>query len=224
MHASGTIDRMGRHRGYRTRTYGCVGLAIFISGTAAAALDLDADFWQDYVPYQQYTDSTLRDLYALQEGDLLETAREIDGLELRVIGRASAGSDLISARVVIDSVVRQRLQVKIVPFSLSPNSGPRPRLQRRQLSGAQADSLLALLEQLSFWQAPYASANRNSEAADTAASGTDPRCDDAGHWIIEAVRPGSYQFIARSSCMTLDPLVTEIRDYLFGLAAIAADP
>jgi hypothetical protein len=188
-------------------------LACILSTPARAAVVIDSDFWDSYEPYLQYSRETLRELAALGEGDLLETAREIDGLELRVVGRNSRASNLISARLVIDSVVRQRLQVKIVSFDLSPNTNPEPTMRRRQVTAAQADALMTLLEQQHFWDAPY------SVSAPDAGS---LNCSDTGHWIIEAVKPGAYQLISRMACGGLDPAAAAIRDFLLDLAGVSA--
>jgi hypothetical protein len=206
-------------------------LSLLACGAGHAALELDAAFWDSYVPYQQYTATNLGDLVALREGDLLETGSEIDGLEIRVVGRASPTADLVSARAVIDSIVRNRLQIKVLPFALSPNERPRLESQRRQLSAAQADELQELLERLHFWDAPYsltapvaASADGDAPAGvQRAAVLTPGRCTDPGHWIVEAVRPGEYELIARSDCAALDPVVAEIRDFLLGLAGITIE-
>jgi hypothetical protein len=206
-------------------------LSMLASGTGDAAIELDATFWDNYVPYQQYTAVNLRDLVALREGDLLETGSEIDGLEIRVVGRSSSTADLVSARAVIDSIVRNRLQLKVLPFSLSPNDPPRLESQRRQLSAAQADELQELLEQLHFWEAPYsadtpddAAENGDAPAAVHSAGVLTPgRCADPGHWIVEAVRPGEYELIARSGCAELDPIVAQIRDFLLGLAGVSLE-
>lgn len=181
---------------------------------AVAAVTIDPDFWESYQPYRQYSTEAIRDLAALGEGDLLETARAIDGLELRVVGRRSRASVLISARLVIDSVARRRLQVKTVPFALSPNSNPSPTVRRRLVTSAESDALVALLEQSNFWDAPYSLPN--SEPGD---------CADGGQWMLEAVRPGAYQLIVRTGCGGLDPAAADIRDFLLDLAGVtASDP
>jgi hypothetical protein len=186
-----------------------------LSGTVSAAVTLDPAFWDDYRPYQQYSPETIRDLIALSEGDLLETAREIDGLELRVVGRTSPISRLISARVVIDSVARQRLQVKVIPFDPSPNGRQRPALTRRLLSDEEAQELTALLIELKFWNAPYRLDGRDE--IDRAAAD----CNEANGWIVEAVRPGAYQLISRTNCDSPDSAASRIRDYLLGLAGVS---
>lgn len=188
-------------------------LACILSNAARATVVIDSDFWDSYEPNRQYSRETMRELAALGEGDLLETAREIDGLELRVVGRDSQASNLISARLVIDSVARQRLQVKILPFELSPNTNPEPTMRRRQVTAAQADALLTLLERQQFWDAPY------SVSAPDAGS---LNCANSGHWIIEAVKPGAYQLISRTTCGGLDPAAAAVRDFLLDLAGVSA--
>lgn len=183
-------------------------LAMIIPGATNAAVSLGPAFWNTYEPYRQYSSRMIRELAILREGDLLETAREIDGLELRVVGRASPASALISARVVIDSVARERLQIKVVPFGLSSGGGD-PTSRRRQLRPAEAQALTALLDRLHYWDAPYRLEDADSN-----------QCPDAGHWVVEAYRPGSYQIIARSTCPKLDPLVAEVRDLLLDLAGV----
>jgi len=185
-------------------------LACLPLNPALAAVSLDRDFWETYRPYQQYSHETIDELIALDEGDLLETARDIDGLELRIVGRTAANAALVSVRVVIDSVARQRLQFKQVPYALSPNAGERPTMRRRQLDSGQTDSLLRLLEQSQFWDAPYRPRGIGDGAAGT--------CSNAGHWIVEAVRPGGYQLITREDCGNLDPLVRQLRDLLLEFA------
>jgi hypothetical protein len=80
------------------------------------------------------------------------------------------------------------------------------------LSSGQAARLVELLDELSFWDAPYRPPGADAGAA----------CKDAGHWIVEAIRPGSYQLIARDDCGTVSPLVAGIRDYLLSLAGMSA--
>jgi hypothetical protein len=185
-------------------------LSCVLASAARAAVTIDPDFWESYQPYRQYPPETIRDLAALGEGDLLETARDIDGLELRVVGRRTRASALISARVVVDSVARRRLQVKTVPFVLSPNSNAAPTVRRRQVTSAEADALMALLDRSGFWDAPYTVPN--SELLD---------CADGGQWMLEAIRPGTYQLIVRIECGGLDPVATGIRDFLLDLAGIS---
>jgi len=191
----------------------CLRLAAvaLIAGPCRAAVTLDPQFWDSYRPYQQYSDELIRELFLLEEGDLLETGRDIDGLELRIVGRSAPNAALISVRAVIDSVAMRRLQVKILPLTLSPNAAPDSR--RRLFTAEQAQLLTQLLERLGFWSAPYRPAGETAGAA----------CSDAGHWLAEAIRPGSYQLLARSDCGELDPIVADIRDYLLGLADIALD-
>ena len=176
-----------------------------------AAVSLDRDFWETYRPYQQYSAETVRELVALDEGDLLETGRDIDGLELRIVGRSAPNAPLVSVRTVIDSIAMRRLQVKVLPFSLSPSATGRPDARRRQLTADQAGMLIALLERSGFWDAPY----RPQKTAGV--------CRDAGHWIVEAVRPGIYQLIARDDCGDLPDIVNDIRDYLLALADVPPD-
>lgn len=183
-------------------------------GTARAGVAIDDRFWESYRPYQQYSREALRDLIALGEGDLLETAREIDGLELRLIGRESAGSPLLSARVVIDSVARERLQVKVIPFSLSPGQNRNLISRRRALTPDQADRLVSLLEEVEFWDAPY-----RIDDADVSSS-TSRDCATGAAWLIEAYRPGTYQLVARSECSGLDASISEIRRFLLELAGV----
>lgn len=195
-------------------------LALSLAAFAApvrAAVSLDPAFWETYVPYQQYSAATRRDLFALREGDLLETGAEIDGVELRIVGRRASYADLISARVVVDSVARERLQLKILPSELTAAQDPRPEGTRRQLSRGQAEALVALLEEVGFWDAPYRLGDDEESAAFAGA------CDEAGRWIIEAVRPGMYQLIARSECGGLDPAAAAIRDFLLDLADVPAN-
>lgn len=184
-------------------------LILTIPVAAPADISIGPAFWDSYEPYRQYSARTLEDLARLREGDLLETARDIDGLELRVIGRDSPVSALISARVVIDSVARERLQIKIVPSELSSGETKAPTARRHPLSPDETEALAALLERVQFWNAPYQSGNL--------AAG---RCPNGGHWIVEAYRPGSYQIIARSDCPRLDSAVAEIRDFLLSLGSV----
>lgn len=188
-------------------------LVCLLSLSAGAAVTIDPEFWKSYRPYQQYSREMIRDLAALGEGDLLETARAIDGLELRVVGRHTSASKLVSARIVIDSVARRRLQVKIVPFELSPSGIEAPAVRRRQVTPAQAEALMALLDDSGFWDAPY-----DLEAPDTGPLG----CSDAGQWVIEGVRPGTYQLIVRSECGGLETAAAEIRGFLLDLAGVSA--
>jgi hypothetical protein len=185
-------------------------LSCLFARPIGAAVAIGPDFWESYEPYRQYSPETIRDLAALAEGDLLETARDIDGLELRVVGRQSGASDLISARLVIDSVARRRLQVKTVPFALSPNGSPPPTVRRRLVTSAEADALTALLDRSSFWDAPYSLPIPESRD-----------CADGGQWMLEAVRPGTYQLLVRTECGGLDPATAEIRDFLLDLVGIA---
>jgi len=184
-------------------------LILTIPSAARAAVSIGPAFWDSYEPYRQYSARTLRRLSILREGDLLETAREIDGLELRVVGREDPASALISARVVIDSVVRERLQIKIVPFELSSGNPGTPTARRHQLRPEEAEALPELLERLHFWDAPYRPGNPASD-----------QCPNGGHWVVEAYRPGSYQIIARSTCPRLDSLVAEIRNFLLRLGGV----
>lgn len=188
-------------------------LSCCLSSAAGAAIAIDPGFWESYEPYQQYSRETLRDLAVLREGDLLETARDIDGLELRVVGRSSRSLNLVSARLVIDSMIGRRLQVKVVPFELSPNRSTEPTMHRRPVSAAQADALIAMLERRHFWEASYSTPAPDAGSLD---------CSGASQWIIEAVRPGTYQLIARTACGGLDPAAAEIRDFLLDLADISA--
>jgi hypothetical protein len=177
-----------------------------------AAVTLDPEFWDSYQPFWQYSHTTIRDLTALNEGDLLQTARKIDGLELRLIGRRSPYDPLISARIVVDSTAMRRLQVKYIPFEFPPTGRPWPQSVRRPITADEAETLERLLEKWDFWDAPYSLEGRT--AADEDAAG----CENAGHWIIEAVKPGSYEIMSRSSCGGLDPAAAEIRDFLIDLA------
>lgn len=185
-----------------------IAIALF-AGQAMAQVQLEPGFWDDYVPYRQYSQQTLDDLSILQETDLLETGRDVDSLEFRIVGRNSSSSELISARVVIDSVQRLRMQVKLAPPTLSPNDDAESPMQRTLLSTDQAETLLRMLEEWGFWSAPYAL------EAPTRVVGLD--CSNAGDWLVEAVRPGTYQLVTRSTCGGLDPAVVEIRDFLLGL-------
>lgn len=185
--------------------------------TASAAVTIDSNFWAAYEPYQQYSATTIRDLIALREGDLLETAQDIDGLELRVVGRSAPTASLISARVVIDSIARQRLQVKVLGYSSSPNNRQEPALTRRLLNAGQANRLTELLEVAGFWDAPYL---LNSSRRDEAFIAS---CTDGNGWIIEAFRPGTYQLISRTNCLGPDETVSEILDFLLGIAGIATE-
>lgn len=183
-----------------------------------AAVELDSDFWDTYDAFEQYSPETFQELIALREGDLLATGRDITHLELRVIGRDSIYDKLISARAVIDRSIGRRLQVKVLPYSLSPNASREPTLTRRLLTLEQTEALLALLDETGFWEAPYsldASLPGERQADPTA------RCPEGGHWIVEAVRPGTYQLVARSTCDGLDPAIGEIRDFLLGIAGIS---
>jgi hypothetical protein len=190
-------------------------VASLLAVQAAADVQLEPGFWDDYVPYRQYSEQTLSDLRVLQETDLLETGRDIDGLEFRVMGRNSSTSSLISARVVIDSVLRLRMQVKVAPSTLSPNDDAEPPMQRTLLSTDQAETLLRLLEDWGFWDAPY--------ALDRPAAARGLDCSNAGEWLVEAIRPGTYQLVSRSTCGGLEPAVAEIRDFLLGLVDVRAD-
>ena len=171
-----------------------------------AEIPLDNAFWENYQPYRQYSETMLRDLSALEESDLLATGRNIDRLELRIVGRKSPLSNLISVRAVIDDQTGQRLQVKIVPDIVRNDTG-KTEVHRRPLSAEQAQRLTAMLEQWQFWEAPYQPAD-------------DADCEGSGHWIIEGIRPGGYQLIERSECAELEPGAAETRDYLLGIAGI----
>jgi hypothetical protein len=185
-------------------------LILTIAGAARAAVSIGPAFWDSYEPYRQYSARTLRNLATLRESDLLETARDIDGLELRVVGREGPASALISARVVIDSVVRERLQIKIVPFELSSGNTSEPTTRRHQLSPDETEALVDLLERTRFWEAPYRYENPGSGQCSS----------NDGHWVVEAYRPGSYQIVARSTCPQLDSVVAAVRDFLLGIAGI----
>lgn len=189
-------------------------LGLLPFGAARAAITLDPGFWDSYQPFGQYSRETIRDLTKLNEGDLLETARDIDGLELRLVGRMSAVDPLVSARLVIDSSAKMRLQIKLIPFELPPTGRPRPESLRRPLTAGQAAALEMLLDKWDFWDAPYSLDGRPAPGS------AEVGCENAGYWIIEAVRPGAYEIVARSTCGGLDPAVAEIRDFLLGLARV----
>jgi hypothetical protein len=191
-------------------------LAVFVLCSAQAAVTLDPSFWDDYQPYQQYSDAVISDLIALREGDLLETASSIDGLELRIVGRDAPGAMLISVRVVIDSVARQRLQAKTIPFDLAQSGRAKPTLQRRPLRDDEAQALTEMLETTHFWDAPYSLETVERDAV------LQNACEEGNGWIVEAVRPGAYQLISRANCEGLDPSVAAIRDLLLAIAGISA--
>lgn len=194
----------------RRRAAWLIGLLALLATASRAAVTLDPNFWDAYEPFGQYSFATIRDLTALNEGDLLQTARDIDGLELRLVGRRSPFDPLVSARIVVDSTAMMRLQLKFIPFELPPTGRPRPRSVRRLVTAEQAARLESLLEKWDFWDAPYSL--EGTAVADQVG------CENAGHWIVEAVRPGRYEIMSRSSCGGLDPAVAEIRDFLIDLA------
>jgi len=189
-----------------------------LSESVPAAVELDAEFWDTYHAFEQYSPETLRELVALGEGDLLETGRDITHLELRVVGRDSIYDKLISVRAVIDRSIGRRLQAKVIRYSISPTASREPALTRRQLSGEQTEALLALLDDTGFWEAPY---SLDTGSRGIAGDDSGARCAESGHWIVEAVRPGAYQLIARSTCAGLDPTLETIRDFLLDIAGIA---
>ena len=199
-------------------------LFFLLSTRAWPAVELDAEFWENYDPYEQYTTETLRELIALQEGDLLETGRDITGVEIRVVGRSAPAAPLVSARAVVDSSIGRRLQVKRIPYSLSPNTDGRPELTRRLLTGEQAEGLLALLDETGFWDAPYsltgAGDASGADGQPNPGSGAQAICHESGHWIVEGVRPGMYQLSKATSCDGDDTMIIEIRDYLLGIAGM----
>lgn len=192
-------------------------LCCCLLNTSWAAITIGPEFWDAYQPNQQYSSAMMRDLIALREGDLLETAREIDGLELRVVGRSSPSSSLISARVVIDSIARERLQLKVLEYDPSPNSRSDPALSRRLLRMDQADALIELLEGIDFWNAPYLI----EQTRPTNDIGSD--CVEGNGWVVEAFRPGTYQLISRPNCRGPDQVVVEILEFLLGISGVNID-
>jgi hypothetical protein len=184
------------------------------------AEELDAEFWDSYRPYQQYSAATLSDLFALQEEDLLGASRGTDGVVLRLIGRRSASSPLVSARIGIDSIARLRLVAKVLAQDPTATVPVRPEIHRVPVSPGQAERFLALLQQWNFWDAPY----RLADAP--VAFGSGGACANSAGWLIEGVMARSYQLIVRSDCGGLDPAAAEIRDFLLELAGIqlAASP
>jgi hypothetical protein len=189
--------------------------ALALPGTALATITIDPGFWETYEPNHQYTEATLGDLAALDEGDLLDTERGAIGLVVRIVGRDSVTSALVSARIGLDGTARQRIQVKVVPFDL-PRADPRPpQTYRRPVSEEQAAKLRALLERWDFWSAPY-SLGRPDDAGDKS-------CESAGSWVIEGLESNRYQIIVRSTCGQLEAEAAELRDFLLGLASVAPE-
>jgi hypothetical protein len=191
----------------------CLVIALLLTGTASATIAIDPGFWENYEPFGQYTEATIRDLIALDEGDLLDSARGSTGLTIRMVGRDAENESLVSARLSLGSAARKRVQIKVVPFMLPRVETSPPRTYRRQVTDEQAAALLALLDQWDFWAAPYSM----DPGADSAGSCSDSR----NGWIIEGFEPQRYQILFRSNCGGLEPAAAALRDFLLGLADVS---
>lgn len=192
-------------------------LSLALTLPAWAAEELDPKFWAHYEPYRQYSSATMEDLGALDEGDLLATSRGTDGTVVRVLGRNSASSKLISARIAIDSVARLRMVVKVARHESIVGVRRRLEVHRVQISIEQAERLLDLLDKWRFWEAPYTLDRAPRDDGFAAV------CTDSSGWLIEGVTPRAYQIMFRSNCNGLDPAAAEIRDFLLGLVNVSPD-
>ena len=186
---------------------------LFCPGPIWATERLDQEFWEYYEPFDQYSEETIRDLRGLEERDLLRFHRRLDGIVFRVVGRNSAFSKLVSARISVDAKTRSTVTVKVLPSGRSRSIASLS-VRSRVVSAESAAALLALLERHDFWSAPA------DEVRSARADGLEVICFDAGGWLIEGVTPDRYQQIFRSNCERLDPAAAEIRDFLLALVGV----
>ena len=130
-----------------------------------------------------------------------------------MLGRNSAFSKLVSARISVSDKRRASLIVKVLPYNYPRRDGPL-RTYSSAVRPERVTEFLALIERQKFWSAP------GEQARPARSDGLVTVCVDAGGWMIEGVTPDLYQQIFRSNCEQLESVAQEIRDFLLELVNV----